>query len=82
MTVYLSFAAFQKEIPKPAEMASCRRGPNFRSGLIARLSVGTVRFKPVLDTYILERPASSVSDTLFQAMDHEANRMQQELKKH
>jgi len=40
------------------------------------------RFKPVLDTYVLDRPSANVSDTLVAAMDHEANRVGHELKKH
>jgi hypothetical protein len=40
------------------------------------------RFKPVLDTYVLERPSANVSDTLWSAMDHEASRVGHELKKH
>jgi len=40
------------------------------------------RFKPVLDTYVLETPSSNVSNTLLYAMDHEANRVGHELKKH
>ncbi len=30
------------------------------------------RFKPVLDTVVLERPSTNVSDTFLPAMDHEA----------
>ena len=40
------------------------------------------RFKPVLDTVVLERPSTNVSDTFLPAMDHEANRVSHELKKH
>jgi hypothetical protein len=40
------------------------------------------RFKPVLETVVLERPSRNVSDTLLPAMDHEANRVGHELKKH
>ena len=40
------------------------------------------RFKSVLDTYVLDRPSANVSDTLVAAMDHEANRVGHELKKH
>jgi len=40
------------------------------------------RFKPVLDTYVLDRPSANVLDTLVAAMDHEANRVGHELKKH
>jgi len=56
--------------------------PAYRDNLqvaIALFRVG--RFKPVLDTYVLERPSSSVSETLVSAMDHEANRVEHELKK-
>lgn len=58
-------------------------GPVYRDNLqvaVALFRIG--RFKPVLDTYVLERPASSVSDTLLSAMDKEANRVDHELKKH
>ena len=40
------------------------------------------RFKPVLDASVLERPSANVADTLLSAMDHEANRVDHELKKH
>lgn len=40
------------------------------------------RFEPVLDTYVLETPSSNVSNTLLYAMDHEANRVDRELKRH
>jgi hypothetical protein len=58
-------------------------GPVYRDNLqvaVALFRIG--RFKPVLDAYVLERPASSVSDTLLSAMDKEANRVDHELKKH
>jgi hypothetical protein len=58
-------------------------GPVYRENLevaVALFRMG--RYKPVLDTYVLERPSSSVSDTLLTAMDHEANRVDHELKKH
>ena len=58
-------------------------GPVYRDNLevaVALFRMG--RFKPVLDTYVLERPSSSVSETLLSAMDHEANRVGRELKKH
>lgn len=58
-------------------------GPVYRENLqvfIALFRIG--RYKPVLDTYVLERPAGHVSDTLLYAMDHEANRVDHELKKH
>jgi len=58
-------------------------GPVYRDNLevaVALFRIG--RFKPVLDTYILERGSSSVSNTLLSAMDHEANRVDHELKKH
>ena len=57
--------------------------PVYRDNLqvaIALFRVGS--FKPVLDAYVLERPSSSVSETLLSAMDHEANRVEHELKKH
>jgi hypothetical protein len=58
-------------------------GPVYRENLqvdFALFQVGL--FKPVLDTYVLERPSANVSDTLLPAMDHEANRVGHELKKH
>lgn len=69
-------------VPSVDASDSWSKGPVSRENLEVAIAVFRIgRFKPVLDTYILERPASSVSDTLFQAMDHEANRVQQELKK-
>jgi hypothetical protein len=38
--------------------------------------------KPLLETNVLERPSANVSDSLLPAMDHEANRVGHELKKH
>jgi hypothetical protein len=58
-------------------------GPVYRENLqvdFALFQVGL--FKPVLDTYVLERPSANVSDTLLPAMDHEANRVGHELRKH
>jgi hypothetical protein len=58
-------------------------GPVHRENLqvaVALFRIG--RLKPVLDTYVLERPSANVSDTLLSAMDHEANRVDHELKKH
>src|SRR5215472_972930 len=58
-------------------------GPVYRESLqvfFALFRIG--RFKPVLDTYVLERPSANVSDTLLPAMDHEANRVSHELKRH
>jgi len=58
-------------------------GPVYRENLqvdFALFQVGL--FKPVLDTYVLERPSANVSDTLLPAMDREANRVGHELKKH
>jgi hypothetical protein len=58
-------------------------GPVHRDNLqvaVALFRIG--RFKPVLETYILERASSSVSETLLSAMDHEANRVDRELRKH
>ena len=40
------------------------------------------RFKAVLDASVLERPSANVADTLLPAMDHEANRVDHELKKY
>ncbi len=37
--------------------------------------------KAVLDTRILDRPSANVSDSLMQAMDREASRIQHEIKK-
>jgi hypothetical protein len=57
-------------------------GPVHRDNLevaVALFRIG--RFKPVLDTYVLERPSSSVSETLLSAMEHAANRVEHELKK-
>jgi hypothetical protein len=57
-------------------------GPVYRENLqvfFALFRIG--RFKPVLDTYVLDRPSANVSDTLLPAMDHEANRVGHELKK-
>jgi hypothetical protein len=58
-------------------------GPVYRENLqvdFALFQVG--RFKPVLDTYVLERASANVSDSFLPAMDHEANRVSHELKKH
>jgi len=58
-------------------------GPVYRENLQVAFALFRIgRFKPVLDTYVLERPAANVSDTLLPAMDHEANRVGHELKKH
>jgi hypothetical protein len=58
-------------------------GPVYRDNLQVYFALYRLgRFKPVLDTYVLERASSSVSDTLLSAMDHEANRVGRELKKH
>jgi hypothetical protein len=57
-------------------------GPVYRENLqvcFALFEIG--RLKPLLDTYVLERPSATVSDTLLPAMDHEANRVGHELKK-
>ena len=70
-------------VPSIDASDSGSHGPVYRDNLEVAIGLFRIgRLKPVLDTYILERPASSVSDTLFLAMDHEANRVQQELKKH
>ena len=58
-------------------------GPVYRENLqvdFALFQVG--RFKPVLDTYVLERPSANVADSLLPALDHEANRVGHEFKKH
>jgi hypothetical protein len=58
-------------------------GPVYRENLQVAFALFQIgRFKPVLDTYVLERPSANVSDTLLPAMDHEANRVGHELKKH
>jgi hypothetical protein len=58
-------------------------GPVYRENVQVVFAVFQIgRFKPVLDTYVLERPAGNVSDSLLPAMDHEANRVARELKKH
>jgi hypothetical protein len=58
-------------------------GPVYRENLQVAFALFRIgRFKPVLDTYVLERPSANVSDTLLGAMDHEANRVGHELKKH
>ncbi len=57
-------------------------GPAYRDNLEVAFALFRIgRFKPVVDTYVLERPASGVSDTLLPAMDKEANRVGHELKK-
>jgi hypothetical protein len=58
-------------------------GPVYRENLQVAFALFQIgRFKPVLDTYVLEKPSANVSDTLLPAMDHEANRVGHELKKH
>ena len=58
-------------------------GPVYRENLQVAFALFQIgRFKPVLDTYVLERPSANVSDTLLPAMDHEATRVGHELKKH
>ncbi len=58
-------------------------GPVYRENLQVAFALFRLgRFKPVLDTVVLERPSANVSDTLLPAMDHEANRVSHELKKH
>jgi hypothetical protein len=39
------------------------------------------RFKPIVDTYVLDRPGPNAANTLWLAMDTEANRVRSELKK-
>lgn len=57
--------------------------PVYRENLQVEFALFKVgRFKPVLDTYVLERPSGHVSESLLPAMDHEANRVGHELKKH
>jgi hypothetical protein len=58
-------------------------GPVYRENLQVAFALFRIgRFKPVLDTVLLERPSANVSDTFLPAMDHEANRVGHELKKH
>jgi hypothetical protein len=58
-------------------------GPVYRENLQVAFALFRIgRFKPVLDTVVLERPSGNVLDTLLPAMDHEANRVGHELKKH
>jgi hypothetical protein len=58
-------------------------GPVYRENLEVAFALFRIgRFKPVLDTIVLERPSANVSDTLLPAMDHEANRVGHELRKH
>jgi hypothetical protein len=58
-------------------------GPVYRENLQVAFALFRIgRFKPVLDTVVLERPSANVSDSLLPAMDHEANRVSHELKKH
>jgi hypothetical protein len=58
-------------------------GPVYRENLQVAFALFRIgRFKPVLDTVVLESPSANVSDTLLPAMDHEANRVGHELKKH
>jgi hypothetical protein len=57
-------------------------GPVYRANLQVAFALFRIgRFKPVLDTVVLERPSSNVSDTLLPAMDHEANRVGHEVQK-
>ena len=57
--------------------------PVYRENLQVAFALFRIgRFKPVLDTVVLERPSTNVSDTFLPAMDHEANRVGHELKKH
>jgi hypothetical protein len=57
-------------------------GPVYRDNL--RISFALFRrgqWKPVLDTFIQERPSGNVSDSLLPAMDREANRVSHEVNK-
>ena len=57
--------------------------PVYRENLQVAFALFRIgRFKPVLDTVVLERPSTNVSDTFLPAMDHEANRVGHELKEH
>lgn len=58
-------------------------GPVYRANLQVAFALYRIgRFKPVLSTYVLERPARNAADSLLPAMDHEANRVGHELKRH
>jgi len=58
-------------------------GPVYRENLQVAFALFRIgRFKPVVDTVVLERPSANVSDTLLPAMDREANRVGAELKRH
>lgn len=58
-------------------------GPVYRQNLQVAFALFRIgRLKPILDTVVLERPSANVSDTLLPAMDHEANRVGHELRKH
>jgi len=47
--------------------------PVYRENLQVAFALFRIgRFKPVLDTVVLERPSTNVSDTFLPAMDHEA----------
>jgi len=57
-------------------------GPVYRDNL--KISFALFRrgqWKPILDTYIQERPSGNVSDSLLPAMDREANRVSHEMNK-
>jgi hypothetical protein len=57
--------------------------PVYRDNLQVAFAIFRIgRFKPVLETYVLERPSANALETLLPAMDHEANRVDHELKKH
>ena len=57
-------------------------GPVHRENLELAFALFRIgRFKPVLDSYVQERPSANASISLFPAMDEEANRVGHKLKK-
>lgn len=70
-------------VPSVDASDSGSSGPVYRENLEVAFALFRVgRFKPVVDTVLLERPSKNVTDTLLPAMDREANRVDHELKKH
>ncbi len=68
-------------VPSVDASDSASHGPVYRENLQVAFALFRIdRFNPVLDTYVLERPSASVSDTLLPAMDREANRVRDELR--
>lgn len=57
-------------------------GPVHRANLHVAFALFRVgRAEAVVDTYVMDRPAANVSDTLLEAMDREASRVSSEMKK-